>query len=352
MRGRRAIVATMLAAMITPVISWSPVRAQSSSAATPTTGSSSASVDPQTAEARDAFARGVELVDQARWSEALASFERSFELRPHALTRYNVGACERALGRYTRARRALIEALARNTARDSKEMAPSYVEEAKTYLSEIDKLLVHVDTTVAPTDAAVAVDGRPLAAIDGDAPPVRVGGLEPPGPGRPPGAARFELQLDPGAHVITITRKGFSDVVVNRTWAPGAHAKLDLVLDKLPAVLRIRADREGAVVTVNDVDVGLAPVELSRPAGTYRVVVKKPGFVTYRAQVDARAGEELNLRATLDQETTPITGRWWFWTLAGVVVAGAAVGTYALTRPEKSPPPPDGGGLGVVFNVP
>src|SRR4051794_23601762 len=59
-------------------------------------------------EAREQFAAGAELVKAAKWSEALTSFERSFALVPHPVTLFNVGACERALGSYARARRTFL----------------------------------------------------------------------------------------------------------------------------------------------------------------------------------------------------------------------------------------------------
>src|SRR5262245_51087209 len=59
-------------------------------------------------EARAAFVLGTALVQETKWSEALAAFEKSFALVPHAVTLFNVGACERALGKYIQARRTLL----------------------------------------------------------------------------------------------------------------------------------------------------------------------------------------------------------------------------------------------------
>jgi PEGA domain len=51
-------------------------------------------------------------------------------------------------------------------------------------------------------------------------------------------------------------------------FAPGDATALELDLDRLPATLRISASRAGAVVSVDGIDVGAAPLDLSRPAGT------------------------------------------------------------------------------------
>lgn len=305
--------------------------------------------DPTTIRARNEFVLGAEFVKRAQWGEALAAFERSRTLHPHALTTYNIGACERALGHYTRARRALLDALAQDERAEHTQLAEGFTGEAKTFLREIEGLLVHVDLTLSPAEAALSFDGRPLIA-DVESKTTWVSGLAPTGPATVVGG-RLAILTDPGAHVLVLSRKGYGDVVVNKTFLPASKPAVAIELEKLPGVLRIRAERDGAVVTVDELDVGIAPVEISRPAGAHTVVVRKSGFVTYRSQVDVRAGEQLDLRAPLEPEVIPITKKWWFWTLTGAAVTGAAVGTYFLARPGPTRPPVDGGGLGWAATV-
>ena len=306
--------------------------------------------DDKTIKARAEFVLGTEHVQAARWGEAIAAFERSYALRPHALTSYNVGACERALGRYTRARDRLRTAIAENEKSEGKALDPAYATEAKTWLAQIEGLLAHVKVTLSPTSAAISIDGRPL---ENDAwSKAKVAGLATAGPPKTPASAQFELIVDPGAHVIVVSAKGFAETVMSRTFAAGAHLDLALELERLPARLRVRANQTGAVVTVDGLDVGTAPVDLTRPAGVHAVVVRKQGFIGYSAQVDIGPGQESDLSATLVPESVPITKRWWFWTAAGVVVSGAAVSTYLLTRPTPERPAVDGGGLGWAAKVP
>jgi hypothetical protein len=302
----------------------------------------------ETERARAEFLAGAELVTQARWAEALAAFERSAKLRPHAVTTFDIGFCQRALGHYTRARRTFQEALRRNE-QSPGELSDSLLEETRGYLSEIEGLLVRVGTTLTPATAALAVDGRPLLAEPGVQAQL-VAGVRPPGPGEQVPQS-FVLVLDPGPHVLTLRRKGFADAVVNRTFAPGTRTTLKLALDSLPASLEITAAEVGATVTVAGTDVGVAPLTLSRPAGSYRVLVRKPGFVPYESQVTLQPGESTRLRATLPVEPKALYERWWFWTAAGAVVGGAVLGTYLATRPDAERPPPNGGGLGWVVEV-
>lgn len=297
-----------------------------------------------TNRARALYTQGIELAKRAQWGEALAAFEQSLSLRPHPVTAYNVGNCERALGRYTRSRVMFARALADGT---NGQLPPSLVEEAKGYLDEIDHALSHVDVIIDPPEAGIAVDGRPLAtdAAFGDA---LVTGIAAPGPGAAPAKAKFELVSDPGTHVLTLSRKGYADIVVQRTFAAAGRTTLRLELERLPATLHISSNEEASIVTVNGADLGPAPVDVLRPGGSYRVVVRKDGFETYEVQAAAKAGEEVNLQASLIRKKVPITKQWWFWATAGAVVTGAAVGTYFLTRTEPDPKRPglDGGNLG------
>lgn len=91
-------------------------------------------------------------------------------------------------------------------------------------------------------------------------------------------------------------------------------------------------------MTVNGVDVGMAPVDVPRAPGKYKVVVTKDGFVPHAMVVDVFAGQDPKLDANLVPETTPITKRWWFWTGLAAVVAGGVAITYAATRPDPVPP--------------
>jgi len=158
--------------------------------------------------------------------------------------------------------------------------------------------------------------------------------------------------LDPGAHVFVLSRKGFANVVHRETVSPGSHGVLPLVLEHLPGTLQVTSNELRAVVTVDGLDVGMAPVSIIRPAGSYRVVVRKKGFVTYETHAELSSGERVDLRAVLRPQEVSLTQRWWFWTAVGVVVVGTAAGTWLATRPDPERPAVDGGGLGWAVRVP
>jgi len=303
---------------------------------------------PEVQKARAEFVTATDHVKNARWGEALAAFERSAAMRPHALTTYNIGACERALGRYARAQQTLAKAIEVDEASGSRELPRSFAEDAHRWVKEIDSILVRASVTLAPADATLLIDGAPLVRV-GD---TLVAGLPSADRGVTTPGVRFTLVIDPGDHIVALSRAGFANAVITKTFAAGSTPDLALDLQSLPATIRISANLKGAVVTVDDLDTGIAPVQIVRPAGAYHVAVRKNGFVPYVTTVRVNPGDHPNLQANLAEETTPIYKKFWFWTLATTLVAGATVGTYFLTRPDPERPAPDGGGIGWVVSVP
>jgi len=58
---------------------------------------------------------------------------------------------------------------------------------------------------------------------------------------------------------------------------------------------------------------------------------------------------EVELRVAEKPQPRPLYKKWWFWTIIGVAVTGAVVGTVVGTRPENDKPVP--GSIG-TFGVP
>jgi hypothetical protein len=312
------------------------------------------------ARAREDFVKGAELANHAQWGEALAAFERSDGLRRHAITTFNIGACQRAMGSYTLARETLERALADNDQAHGAELPDMLVKDAHAYVAEIDHVLGTVTITLSPADGRIAVDGRPLFAgsstVEGL--PTLVAGVRDPGPGEvplsvaavhPEASAQFRVLLNPGMRVFTLSQRGFADAVISRNVAPGSSTDLKLVLDRLPGTVHLASEPAGAAVMLDGVDVGATPLDVSRPSGSYHVVIRKPGFAPYDTRFLLRPGEEVNLSPSMPKEKVLLTQRWWFWGGVGVLVAGVAVGTAVYVRaqePGPAPTPPSGGTLG------
>ena len=306
-----------------------------------------AATDDVTAQARAAFLQGTDLVHRAQWAEALSSFEKAARLKPHAIVTYNIGACERAMGQYTRARASFITALSQNTQAGGEQLSSSLAAEAGGFVHEIDGLLARAEVDLQPQTASIAVDGRPLEiAGEENGVPLAFAGTRPPGAAEAAPGGSFVLVLDPGAHIVVLSRPGYAEAVVSHTFAPGSRDPLKLLLDTLPATIHISANQPGAVVSIDGTDVGTAPTDVSRHEGTYQVTIKKHGFVTYDARVPVKPGANVDIVARLEEDNPPISAKWWFLTGAGVLLGGAALTTYFATRPTPDRPAPNGGSLG------
>jgi hypothetical protein len=288
--------------------------------------------DDATDRGRAAFERGVELSRDENWPEALSAFREAAAARDHPRVEYNIAYCERSLGRYTAAIAALNIALRHPDALEADELKI-----ATELLALSKRTVVHLAVTLEPAAAALAVDGMPLRADD-DPATYRVA-VDERGASAPIGLSSFGLVLDPGTHVFHASRPGHADVEIERSYAPGAQDVLDLRLDLLPASASIRSEPDLALVSVNGREVGLAPIEIQRPAGTYRVEIAHDHYETYAATLVLQPGQRVAWTAKLNPERDRIIRTWWFWTGVVAVVAGGAVLTYALTRASPQPSP-------------
>ncbi len=111
-------------------------------------------------------------------------------------------------------------------------------------------------------------------------------------------------------------------------------------------VIHIDANLSGAAVEVGGEKRGLTPVpalRLRAPA-SYEIRVSKDGFVPFRAQVAVPPEGEVRVEAELSRRSSNPRWyqRWWVPVVAGVVVAGAAAGSYVLLTEDPDSVPVSG----------
>jgi len=190
--------------------------------------------DPTLARAREAFVLGTGLAREGQWLDALAAFERSAQLKPHPITTYNLAYCERALGRYTRARQLFKRALSEHAAQKGGTLTDDLFAQAQSYLVESERRVARASVTIAPAGTALTVDGRGIEPDESKGgPPVYVAGTEGADQAPPPGA--FELVLDPGKHIFVLVRPGSPDKVVIEVFKPGERRRLALSAESASA---------------------------------------------------------------------------------------------------------------------
>jgi hypothetical protein len=193
--------------------------------------------DPQVERARGAFMLGASLAREGQWKDALAAFERAAEIRPHAVTTYNLGYVERALGRLTRAKVRLEAALREELMPEDRRLPGDLVVLARGYLAEIDEKLARVSITLRDADLAIAVDGRPLEPLPGKQGEtgILVAGTAPSGPPARPPRSSFLLLVDPGDHVFVTSTPGGGERTLHQDFASGVRTILELGDPSKPA---------------------------------------------------------------------------------------------------------------------
>lgn len=166
---------------------------------------------PKTAAQKDAdrhFKAGVELFKEAKYTEALAEFQRAYDIAPHPLVLYNIAGCQRELSQYGDAVATYNKFLA-----DGKGKVPAArLTAAQAELDGILARIARVTVTITP-----AVDGTTLS-VDGTA-------LDHPA---------MPLILPPGEHHLVAHADGHRDGESTLRVASGDTVNVELALADLP----------------------------------------------------------------------------------------------------------------------
>lgn len=309
--------------------------------------SPAAHADDKPDEARTAFREGAALIEQAEWASALVAFEKSLALRPHALTLYNIGVCQRFLGRATLARETLKKALGR--AESTSEMPAAFVDQTRAYLAEVESKLARLRIRVTPANTRIGIEGRPLATSD--KPGLFVAGVAPIGDAVAVQGGVAEVIVDPRPTVLTFVLDGHDTIELRKDPKPGTSDEVVVSMTEQPAQIKVASNVPGSIVRVDGVDVGIAPVSVSRPPGARNVFITADGHVPFESKLTLRPGQSVPVDAQLLPEKPAITKKWWFWVGSAVVLAGVGVATYFIVRPAPERPDLQSGSLGWIADV-
>lgn len=166
-------------------------------------------------EADRHFQSGVALYRSASYAEALAEFQRAYDLAPHPLVLYNIAECHRELLHYAEAIAAYRKFLV-----DGKPVAPAArLATAQSELASLLTLVARATVTVSPArdDVVLSIDGAPLASPE------------------------MPVILPPGEHRFAARATGRRDAERTLKLAAGDSLAVELVLDPLPEAPPIAA---------------------------------------------------------------------------------------------------------------
>jgi hypothetical protein len=273
----------------------------------------------QQAEAATVFRDGIAAFGGERYPEALALFQRSYELHARPTTLLNLGMTQRALFDFP----AAIDSFREYLRVAGASAPPERVEQLRQFLVEMEAALVLLTVTVEQPGASVLVDGNAAGVT--------------PLPG--------ELRLRPGPHVIEARLEGYDDA--RQTVDAEAGQRISIVLPLVrqvapPTMLRIRSEPPGAMASVVGRSVGTTPVEVEVTPGTHDVRVEVEGRSPAMMLAQAQEGQTTDVMAALaplepgsEDDGVDVVGSWWFWTIIGAVAVGGAVTAGVLLWPEE-----------------
>ena len=225
-----------------------------------------------TVAAKEKVEEGKRLVEEEKYEAALEAFESSYALRPKPWVLFNIAMCNKALHRYTDAIAAFKKFLESET--DPSSTTGSL---ARASLAELERLVGKVRLVEAPKGAAVYIDGERV----GTAP------------------LKEPLALDPGRHVVRVSKDRFKSLDVEVIVASGSEVEVRADLEQPKAELKVACSGEKTVVFIDEASVGPCPYQGSVEAGVHEVKVIEPGKETFIQTVEASAGSTLVIAVDL-----------------------------------------------------
>jgi PEGA domain/TPR repeat len=267
--------------------------------------------------------RGHQAMMDMNYSDALAAYQKALAQNPSdASLHYNIGRAHQAREEYPEA----LDALTEFDKRASPEVRAKVPALAQLLLDVRARVgTIRLRCTVAVPSAKVSIGDR--VRIDGCPTEAQVVRFSVPPGKRPP----VEVRLEDEKYLAPTAR-----IVVDGGAAP-VDVTLGASLKDSSGTLRVRATPSTAVVSVDGVERGNPPLEVALPAGQHVIDLTADRYESRHVPFVLRVGEKKDLDLALDR-AAPITSKWWFWTGAGVLVAGAVAATVILVvQPEREP---------------
>lgn len=189
-------------------------------------------------------------------------------------------------------------------------------------------------------------------------------------------AAPVPLELPPGEHSVLVRKPGYAEYSRSINLKEGEQTELVVTLEATKGFGKLTADVPGAVVSVDDQELGTVPRSVLLEPGSREIVFRAPGFKpdvhnitvfagkpyevagklrplvdTSVASTDTPTNPDLTPGVTPDAQPDPLAeppkvaevstskpwyGRWYVWAGVGAVVA-AGTGAYLATQGTPDP---------------
>lgn len=251
------------------------------------------------------------LMDQDKYADALALYQKAYELSADPALLYNQGRALEAMGEYPEA----IDKLER-----FEKEAPAALQKKATGLKEhLADLRNRITTIVVTTN----VPGARLLIREKAA-----GTLE----------KETKVRARSGPATIEVTAEGYESFKTNAELPGGTTITINAALvskKKLPddALIIVRTKPQ-ADVSLDGKALGRAPLEQRLSPGSYVLTANAEGYEEERVPMTLMLGDRREIDLELKKGGS-VFGKWWFWTAVGVVAAGGVATVLLLTTERE-----------------
>ena len=249
------------------------------------------------------------LMDQDRYADALALYEKAYEDGHDPALLYNQGRALEALGDYPAALDKLEE---------FEKLAPPALRAKVPGLQDLlANIRGSIGTLVVKTNAPAArllVRDRSEGVVKGE----------------------LRVRIRAGKASVEVTSEGYEPFRREVELSAGAElvVEANLVARKRDALVIVRTN-PGADVLLDGTAMGRSPLQFRVAPGSHEIVATAAGYSEERIPMTLALGDRRDVDLEL-RKTPGVTSKWWFWTGIAVVVAGGVATAVALTT-EKEP---------------
>ena len=210
-------------------------------------------------DAKEFFLKGVELVKNENYPDALNAFKASYQIKPKATVLFNIAMCMKALNHYTESiekfNAYIIHSNAKTTQKKQSENA----------IKELSKMLAGIEIKGAQDGAVIKIDNINR----GKAPLDKV------------------LFLNPGKYVIKVSLDGFETINTEIIIVSGAVLSVQAKLSEKKAIIKVNCNAKQSIVYIDGKTISNCPCEQKVIPGKHTIVVHSPGKDKFMTTVNA-----------------------------------------------------------------
>lgn len=251
------------------------------------------------------------LMDQDKYADALALYQKAYELSADPALLYNQGRAHEAMGEYPEA----LDKL-EHFEREAPPALQKKVSGLKEHLADLRNRITTVIVTTNVVGARLLIREKAAGTLEKET----------------------RVRARSGPATLEVTAEGYASFKTSTELPGGTTVTINAQLvakKKLPddALIVVRTKPQ-ADISLDGKALGRAPLEQRLAPGSYVLTANADGYEEERVPMTLMLGDRRELDLELKKGGS-VLGKWWFWTAIGVVAAGGAA-TFVLLTTERA----------------